>query len=330
MSLRAALICTSLATAAADFDAWKAAAGRKFSDDENSKRMSYYIVNMDEASEMSDLNPKAKFGENEMADWSADEFASLLSKDTSAERVTLTLFSDDVLKDVDNKPAIDWRGRAVTEVKSQGKGCASGWAYAAAAAIEGQRSSISGWKLEGISVEDFVRCDHMNKGCSGGTAHEAITWSAENGGVFTEELYPSTNHAEPARCTRRAKGSPPVAIRAVGALPTSEKEMLHFLRNWGPFAVEMCATSLLTYQRGIITNCKCENHDHSAAIVGWGVEDGVKYWLLKNSWGTGWGESGYLRLEYGKNMCGIEDKPTFGMVDLEPAHEQAMRLSGEL
>ena len=249
MPLRTTLICMSWAAAAGvgsdEFRIWKEAAGRTYSVEEETQRVSYYIANMEEASNMNDLNKKAKFGENNMIDWSADEFTSILSKDTTVSRDHLSLFADDVIEGVENKSPVDWRTKAVTDIPTQGKGCASGWAFAAAAAIEGQRASISGWSLEKVSVEDFIRCDHINKGCSGGTAHEAITWTAENGGVFTADKYPTTDHTKQIRCSRRGKGSPSIAVRGIGALPTSEKEMLHFLRNWGPFAVEICATSIM-------------------------------------------------------------------------------------
>jgi C1A family cysteine protease len=74
----------------------------------------------------------------------------------------------------------------------------------------------------------------------------------------------------------------------------------------GPVMAAICADYLQGYTSGVlnVTNCPTAIN-HAIAIVGWGSQNGINYWIVKNSWGTGWGENGYFRIIRGKNMCGI-------------------------
>lgn len=70
---------------------------------------------------------------------------------------------------------------------------------------------------------------------------------------------------------------------------------------------------MTTYKSGIITGdsgCGTEM-DHAVLAVGWGTENGTDYWLIKNSWGTSWGENGFVRfaIEDGLGVCGVQTKP---------------------
>jgi C1A family cysteine protease len=57
---------------------------------------------------------------------------------------------------------------------------------------------------------------------------------------------------------------------------------------------------------------------HEVAIVGWGVEKGVEFWVGRNSWGTYWGESGFFRIRMHKHNLGIEKDCSWGSVDSQP------------
>ncbi|PSS16450.1 KDEL-tailed cysteine endopeptidase [Actinidia chinensis var. chinensis] len=69
------------------------------------------------------------------------------------------------------------------------------------------------------------------------------------------------------------------------------------------------ATEKPLYSGGVFSGQCGKNLNHGVTVVGYGEDDGQKYWLVKNSWGLGWGESGYIRIERGatdnKGTCGI-------------------------
>lgn len=73
-----------------------------------------------------------------------------------------------------------------------------------------------------------------------------------------------------------------------------------------------------TYTSGIFTSTSCgTNLNHTANIVGWGVSDeGMEYWIMRNLWGTSWGDQGYMKLEIvdGQGLCGIQSEPLYPVV----------------
>jgi cathepsin L len=84
----------------------------------------------------------------------------------------------------------------------------------------------------------------------------------------------------------------------------------------GPVAAAIYASkTFLLYKSGIYNEANCPTSvNHAVLIVGYGTENGVDYWLVKNSWGTGWGEAGFFRLARGSNKCGIASYATYPVV----------------
>ena len=80
--------------------------------------------------------------------------------------------------------------------------------------------------------------------------------------------------------------------------------------KYGSAVLAMDATNLAqghTYTGGIYSYSGCTtNTNHAVLAVGWGTQNGTNYWIIKNSWGSSWGEAGYFRIVKGVNMCGIE------------------------
>lgn len=80
----------------------------------------------------------------------------------------------------------------------------------------------------------------------------------------------------------------------------------------GPVAVAMAASSSVfsMYKSGILSSTACGTSlNHAVTMIGYGTENGTNYWIIKNSWGANWGESGYFRIlkssTNGAGICGI-------------------------
>jgi C1A family cysteine protease len=78
-------------------------------------------------------------------------------------------------------------------------------------------------------------------------------------------------------------------------------------------SVEFMTNEVFIYRDGVYDDTDCDNVDvnHAMVIVGWGNKDGVDYWIIRNSWGTGWGDSGYVLVQRGVNKCQIDSYSAF-------------------
>jgi len=77
-------------------------------------------------------------------------------------------------------------------------------------------------------------------------------------------------------------------------------------------AVEADTSVFQFYKSGVLDNAGCgKNLDHGITAVGWGTDGGKDYWNVKNSWGTSWGEAGYIRMVRNKDQCGIADMSSY-------------------
>eukprot|EP01065_Artemidia_motanka_P047908 TRINITY_DN75_c0_g1_i1.p1 TRINITY_DN75_c0_g1~~TRINITY_DN75_c0_g1_i1.p1 ORF type:complete len:781 (+),score=268.95 TRINITY_DN75_c0_g1_i1:86-2428(+) len=216
--------------------------------------------------------------------------------------------------------SVDWRTKhVVTAVKDQGQ-CGSCWSFSTTGAIE-SAWAISGQPLQSLSEQELVSCDNRdgNQGCGGGWPDKAMTWVQQNG-IDTEESYPYASGSGTAPgCTG---GHTKAAAKVTGhkQIASDEDAMAAWVAANGPLSICVAAMTQLwwPYTGGIMTGCCNTECDHAVLIVGFGEENGQKYWLIKNSWNANWGENGYLRLERGTNQCGITTAPVAALVGGAP------------
>jgi len=238
------------------------------------------------------------------ADMSPEEFArrnGFRSSDWAPEEV-LTVDATDL------PDSFDWRTQgAVNPVKNQEQ-CGSCWAFATVANIEGT-AFVATKKLVSLSEQELVDCDKAtgDEGCSGGLPNNAFKDMIQNKiGLETESAYPYT--AQNGKC--QASSSKEVAfIGGWKAISTDEDQIAAALMQYGPLAIGINAGPMQFYSGGISKPwkllCNPKKLDHGVAIVGFGEESGVKYWTIRNSWGSSWGEKGYYRIIRGTGACGL-------------------------
>jgi len=202
--------------------------------------------------------------------------------------------------------SVDWRSKGVvTPVKMQNP-CGSCWAYSAIGAIEGVVAIESG-KLVSLSEQDLVDCVKGPYGCFGGSMNDVFEYAREYA-YYIQCDDPFMLHTESCiACDRN--------ILLKSCINIQESNQLHLKEavTHRPISVAIQANSAIfqNYHGGIITDRRCGTKvNHGVLLVGYGVENDEKYWIVKNSWGADWGEYGYARI--GRNdssadpgVCGI-------------------------
>jgi len=293
------LICFlafALATATLydDFQEFKTTYNRKYNSmEEEMKRYQNFRVNMQEAQRLALLNPLATFGITKFSDWSEEEIDQMLNAkvpDTSKYVVEGP--------GIPTANPIDWRNTpgVIASVKDQGQ-CGTCWSFAAIGAVEGAWGVSGHVKVPPVSLSEQELID-----CSssvGDAGPYAIGFIIQNGGINSYEAYPySGNCGGP--CNSTLKSVKVATVKNVKCLPNGgpESDILNWLQK-APMAISLAGSTLVTYKSGIMTACSDRDLNHSVTLVGYGTQSGTDYWILKNSWGQNWGESGYFKLKFG-------------------------------
>ncbi len=211
--------------------------------------------------------------------------------------------------------SFDWRNangqNYVSPVKNQGS-CGSCWAFGTVAPLEA-KLLISGGGLADLSEQYLVSCNNSGWGCSGGWwAHDyhynkKVSGELEAGSVL-ESIFPytaSSNACNPPHAHFQKIESWKYVGGSSGV--PSVEAIKYAIATYGPVAAAVCVGPAFSgYHSGIFFTdekniCKTGQVNHAVVLVGW--DDAADTWIMKNSWGTGWGESGYMRIK--RNVSNI-------------------------
>ncbi|XP_056236454.1 procathepsin L-like [Seriola aureovittata] len=210
--------------------------------------------------------------------------------------------------------SIDYREKSmVTPVKDQGS-CSSCWAFSAVGALEGQLAKTTG-QLLSLSPQNLLDCDRQSDGCEGGQMTEAFEYVEENGGINSEEDYPYMGETQHCRNKPSAFAA---QVKGFEEIPEGDEcALAQALYHVGPLSVAIDTNHIKfqLYKSGVYYNPENKKDllDHAMLLVGYGeTAEGVKYWIVKNSYGTDWGEEGYIRIarDHG-NHCGIASEASY-------------------
>lgn len=202
--------------------------------------------------------------------------------------------------------AFNWVDQnALGAVKNQGS-CGSCWAFSTVGNLEGLYYIKYG-ENKRFSEQQLVDCDDVDQGCNGGLMEQTFQWIKENGGLQLESDYPYKGYDN--KCTQD-KEKFAVQVDSFVKLDSEDEEVIkEYLYKTGPLAIALNANPLQYYYGGIVdesqSSCNPQGLNHGVVLVGYGSENGVDYWIVRNSWGASWGEKGYFRMLRGKGTCGI-------------------------
>jgi C1A family cysteine protease len=306
------------------------------------RKYKVFKSNLKVIEEVNSKNLSYKFGINQFTDLTPEEFKSKYLMDPLQKKTMLTdgiknLRSEaleegspdyfDLNADKDEESVetpqkdelinlgafspLDWR-RLFGPARDQGE-CGSCWTFSTAGVVEAAYCRKTGVK-EYLSTQQMVDCDTSNNGCNGGDFNRAFNY-IKNNGLMRDREYPYKALKQTCSINSTSLRKKILSFKFCSnywstlSLKCSSDKVYSLLKN-GPLGVGIDGTVIQMYESGIFDE-SCSEDNHAVILAGYGVENGVEYWLVRNSWSRYWGEDGYIRVrrnESNLNSCYVTNE----------------------
>ena len=309
-----------------DVDTWEkfvAVFDKSYSSDDIEARKNIYQSNKEAIEAHNDLFEKNLVDYplelNEFSDLTYEEFLESYTGATNEtvrrDSVTTKKRSLESLSENNLPDQFDWTNHdAVTRVKNQG-GCGSCWAFGATGAIESQ-NYLNTKILRELSEQQLLDCTYDQvegrNGCQGGSSVTAMRTAFD--GMYLGNDYPYVARDEECKTLETEKFQ---QFNEVGRVENNADLIKAHLIAKGPLIVYFWVSSDFgrwSWSREPIytasQNCPAYPN-HAVLLVGYGVENGIPYWRMKNSWGGSFAEGGFFRMKRGENLCTVENYVTY-------------------
>lgn len=297
-----------------EFKAWKAHHGKAYSNmEEEMYRFKVFLMNKNFVETENAKNAGVTYAINHFSDLTKEEFAATyltFTPSVSSEFLETATFVGDAPAEVNWTTLGD-----VSPIQNQGQ-CGSCWSFSAAQAVESAYAVFKGQNnpTPVLSEQQLVSCagifqGYLNFGCNGGQMTEAFRYIQSNP-LTTLANYPYTSgeSKQAGTCNKSAASLGTYGITGYKAVGNSASDLQNAIAQQ-PISVAVDATNWSQYKSGIFSDCGTQLN-HGVLAVGYVA---TQYWTVKNSWGTSWGENGFIQVDWNTN-CGITMSASFPTV----------------
>jgi cathepsin L len=249
-----------------------------------------------------------------MADWTEEEYKSLLTYRSRPNMPRTKL----ITKPKIDYDYIDWNELGhVTDVKDQGS-CGSCWAFSAIAPIESAyaiANNLKGLDIPVLSEQQIVDCsdEFGSMACDGGFMDGAMEHLKTHKSVLEDEYAYTAKEGTCKEKEKEEKSKSPVK-KIKGYIlyerDTTGDHIIETLNESGPVSVAIDAGGFAFqfYRKGVISTCRNTGLNHGVTVVGYDTLGGKEFFLIKNSWGSTWGDKGYARVIVSGDNCGVNEE----------------------